>query len=65
MNAQIERALRKLIDRHGIEKVNRELAPLIGRFAWSDWQRVYNLANRLNRRKRPKSAKKRKIDALK
>ena len=65
MNAQIERALQKLIAEHGIEKVNRALVPLIGQFNWSDWQRVSNLVNRLNRRKRPKSAKRRKTDALK
>jgi hypothetical protein len=65
MNAQIERALKKLIAEHGIEKVNRALVPLIGQFNWSDWQRVSNLANRLNRRKQPKSDKRRKINALK
>jgi hypothetical protein len=65
MNAEIERALQELIDQHGIEKINAALTPLIGQFKWSEWQRVYNLAKRLNARKEGKRAPRRKTDALK
>lgn len=56
MNADIEQALQELIDEHGIEKINDALTPLIGKFKWSEWQRVYNLVNRLDRRKQAKPA---------
>lgn len=51
MNAEIERALQQLIDEHGIDKIDKALEPLIAKVPWQDWQRVYNLAHRLNRRK--------------
>ena len=56
MNADIEHALQELIDQHGIEKIYDALMPLIGKFKWSEWQRVYNLVNHLNRRKQAKPA---------
>jgi predicted amidophosphoribosyltransferase len=65
MNAQIERVLQKLIEQHGIDKIDEALTPLIAQFKWDDWQRVYNLAHRLSRRKQVKSAKRRKNGALK
>jgi hypothetical protein len=68
MTSEMEAALEKLIEQHGIAAINDALEPLIGQFKWSDWQRVYNLVNRLNNRKqakRGKSAKSRKSDAPK
>jgi hypothetical protein len=65
MTAEIERILEELIAAHGIEKVHDALGPLLRQFKWSDWQRVYNLANRLNSRNQTKSGKRRKSDALK
>jgi hypothetical protein len=68
MTAEIEAALEKLIEQHGIAAINDALEPLIMQFKWSDWQRVYNLVNRLNNRKRAKpgkSGKRRKSDAPK
>jgi hypothetical protein len=41
----------ELINEHGIEKISAVLTPLINQFKWSDWQRAYDFANRLNRRK--------------
>jgi hypothetical protein len=51
MTAEIERALEKLIAEHGIDRINEALTPLIGQFNWDAWQRVYNLPNRISRRK--------------
>lgn len=59
---KIEPALEKLIAKHGIDAVRAALVPLIGQFKWETWQRVSNLAKRLDQRKRPKL---RKTDALK
>jgi hypothetical protein len=72
MTAEIERALEKLIEQHGVEKVRAALDPLLGQFKWTEWQRIKNLVNRLQQRKKPvnppkqaKLGERRKSDALK
>jgi len=48
---QLEAALEELIRKHGMEKLRRAFTPLIGTVLnWPDWQRVTNLAERINRR---------------
>jgi hypothetical protein len=47
----LEVALEKLIREHGIDKLNQVLPQLIGtHLNWPDWQRVANLAARINGR---------------
>ena len=53
--ATVEALLEPLIVEHGIERVQADLAKLIGSARWSDYQSVSNIArnvhNRLERRK--------------
>ena len=53
--ATVEEMLEPLIVQHGIERVQADLARLVGSARWSDWQSLSNIArnvhNRLERRK--------------
>ncbi|HEX3818597.1 MAG TPA: hypothetical protein VHW03_09945 [Chthoniobacterales bacterium] len=50
MTNEIENAIAQMLEKHGGKKVRAQLSQLIGRSKWSDWQRVANLVDRLEKR---------------
>jgi hypothetical protein len=52
MTGEVEKQLRQLVQRFGVEKVRDALVPLIAKCKFSDWQCVANAVTRIARQQK-------------
>jgi len=68
MTTELETAIERMVEEHGIDAVEAALDPLISKYKWQDWLAVCRYAQKVHRRIQanpPKSGRRAKSDAVK